>query len=99
MNEESEGIVKELRNGSNWLIGRNNVYSYNKAPKQAADLINVLSEISIPDLIVKLRSSESWKIEGHGHWKDCTTTKSDAPLRAADLLEMLWLRIRDGEIK
>lgn len=97
MNEEVEGVVKELRNGSNWLSGKHDVYSYSKAPKQAADLINVLSAISIPELIVKLRSSESWKIEGFGHWKDCTATRSDAPLRAADLLEEMLVEILNSK--
>lgn len=93
--KEAEGIVKELRNGSNWLSGKHNVYSYCRAPKQAADIISVLSEISIPELIVKLRSSESWAIEGYGHWKDCKASKSDAPLRAAEMLEKILADILD----
>ena len=97
MNEEAKDIVKELRNGANWLSGTSNVYSYNKAPKQAADLIDVLSEISIPDLIINLRSSYSWKIEGYGHWKDCTTTRSDAPLRAAEMLEKILVEILNSK--
>lgn len=98
MNKENmDNLVKELRNGSNWLSGKHNVFSYNRAPKQAANLIEILSEISIPEIIAELRATNEWRIEGYGHWKDCTTSKSDAPNRAADVLEELYKALQSKE--
>lgn len=83
-------LAGELKNGSNWLGGRSNVYSYNRAPKQAAALLEVLAEISIGDLLAALRAPEAWRIEGYGHFKDVTSKPSDAPFRAADVIEAFY---------
>lgn len=95
--EEIDNLVKELRNGSNWLSGKHNVFSYNMAPKRAANLIEILSEISIPEIIAELRATNEWRIEGYGHWKDCTTSRSDAPNRAADVLEEFYKELFKDE--
>jgi len=91
--EEITTLVKELKNGSNWLSATHGVFSYSKAPKQAHQLLEILSETTIPDIIKELRASTEWRIEGYGSWKDCTTRKSNAPAVAADTLEKLYEEI------
>ena len=88
--EEILALAGELKDGSNWLGGKHNIYSYNRSPKQAAAMLEVLAEISIDDLIAALRAPEAWRIEGYGHFKDATSNPSDAPFLAADVIESFY---------
>lgn len=85
--EDVVQLIEELGAGSNWLSGKYNVYSYNRQPKIAAMFLKAFAEQGLLELIAELRKPHDWKIEGFGHFKDAKTAPSDAPFRAADVLE------------
>lgn len=85
--EQILALVKELKSGSNWLRGKHDFYSYNRAPKLAALVLEAVAELGLGSLVLALRDSHKWKLEGFGHFKDVTVSDSDAPFRAADLIE------------
>ena len=85
--EDVVQLIEELGAGSNWLSGKYNVYSYNRQPKIAAMFLKAFAEQGLLELIAELRKPHDWKIEGFGHFKDAKTSPSDAPFRAADVLE------------
>ena len=85
--EQILALAKELKSGSNWLSGKHNVYSYNRAPKIAALFLEAIAEYSIQHLVTALRDAHKWKLEGFGHYKDVTMSESDAPFMASDVIE------------
>ena len=87
--EQVVQLIAEIESGSNWLSGKHNVYSYKRQPKIAAMFLKSFVEQGLPELIAELRKPEDWKLEGFGHFKDVTMSKSDAPFRAADMLHTL----------
>lgn len=85
--EQIIALAKELKSGSNWLSGKHDVYSYNRAPKVAALVLEAIAEYNIQHLVTVLRDANKWKLEGFGHFKDVTMSENDAPFRAADVIE------------
>lgn len=84
--EEVQEVISELRGGSNWLCGNYDVYSYNRYPKIAANVLSALEGMAIGKLVSELQLPHKWRREGFGHYKDVTTDISDAPFKAAKIL-------------
>lgn len=87
--EELPAVIAELKDGSNWLSGKHNLYSYSRAPKIAATILSALDGTSLFELVKELQGAHKWKREGFGHWKDASSTDNDAPFQAAKILSQM----------